>query len=152
GPDALSLGGSAYLWVIHHRVAGRLAPLDLGLERAVQEACRAAIAARLLRSAHDCAEGGLAVTLAEGCGGGPLPVGVDIDLPAESPLPLLLFGEGPSRIVVSVRAGAERHFEQLMGEFRAPWRWIGRVGGDRLVIKVGGACVINLALGRGALA
>jgi len=152
GPEALSLGGSEYLWVIHHRVAGRLAPLDLGLERAVQEACRAVIGARLLRCAHDCAEGGLAVTLAEGCVSGPVPVGVEIDLASGLPLPLLLFGEGPSRIVAAVRAGAERHFEQLMGEFAAPWRWIGRVGGDRLVIRVGGASVINLALGRGVLA
>jgi phosphoribosylformylglycinamidine synthase subunit PurL len=152
GPEAVSLGGSEYLSMIHHRVAGRLAPLDLELERAVQEACRAAIGARLLRSAHDCAEGGLAVALAEGCVTGPVPVGVEIELSSEVPLPLLLFGEGPSRIVVAVRAGAERHFEQLMGEFAAPWRWIGRVAGDRMVIRVGGASVINLALGRGVLA
>ena len=80
GPEDVSLGGSEYLWVIHRRVAGRLAPLDLGLERAVQEACRAAIGARLLRSAHDCAEGGLAVALAEACVSGPRPVGAEIEL------------------------------------------------------------------------
>src|SRR5262249_49573714 len=43
GPEDVSLGGSQYLWVTNHRVAGRLAPLDLELERVVQEACRAAI-------------------------------------------------------------------------------------------------------------
>ena len=64
----------------------------------------------------------------------------------------LLFGEGPSRVVVSVAAEAERHFEQLMGEFRVPWRWIGRVGGDRLVIRTGGASIINLSLDRVAQA
>jgi hypothetical protein len=67
---------------------------------------------------------------------------------AWSPAEMLLFGEGPSRIVVSVPAEAERHFEQLMGEFRVPWRWIGRVGGDRLVIRTGGASIINLSLDR----
>ena len=51
---------------------------------------------------------------------------------------------------MAVRAGAERHFEQLMREFAVPWRWIGRVGGDRLVIRVGGARVIDLAVERGA--
>jgi len=152
GPETVSLGGSEYLWVMHRRVAGRPAPLDPGLERAVQEACRAAIAARLLQSAHDCSEGGLAVTLAESCVGGPAPVGAEIELRPEAPLPLLLFGEGPSRIVVSVCAESERHFEQLMGEFAVPWRWIGRVGGDRLVIRTGGASVINLSLDQGALA
>ncbi len=152
GPDAVSLGGSEYLWVIHRRVAGRLAPLDLGVERQVQEACRAAIGARLVRSAHDCAEGGLAVALGEGCVSGPAPVGVEIELPSAAPLSLLLFGEGPSRIVVAVRAEGERHFERLMGEFAVPWRWIGRVGGDRLVIRAGGASVIDLSVDRSALA
>ena len=146
GPDDVSLGGSEYLWVFHRRVAGTLAPLDLAVERAVQEACRAAIGTRLVRSAHDCAEGGLVVALAESCISGPTPVGVEVDLgPVVSP-PLTLFGEGPSRIVVSVRAGAARHFEQLMEEFSVPWRWIGRVGGDRFVIRMGGTRLIDLAL------
>jgi phosphoribosylformylglycinamidine synthase II len=151
GPDDVSLGASELLWIAHRRVAGRLAPLDLERERVVQEACRAVIGARLLRSAHDASEGGIAVALAECCVSGPAPVGAEIDLPPGLPLPLLLFGEGPSRIVVSVRAGAERHFQQLMTEFSVPWRWIGRVGGDRLVITVGGARAIDLAVEQGAL-
>jgi phosphoribosylformylglycinamidine synthase II len=152
GPEEVSLGGSEYLWVMHRRVAGHLAPLELGVERAAQEACRAAIGARLLRSAHDVSEGGIAVALAESCVSGPTPVGAEIELDSELPLPLMLFGEGPSRIVVTVRAGAERHFEQLMREFAVPWRWIGHVGGERLVIKRGGARVIDLAVDRCALA
>ena len=152
GPDAVSLGGSEYLWTIHRRVAGRLAPLDLGLERAVQEACRAAIGAHLLRSAHDCAEGGLAVALAEACVSGPAPMGAEIDVPPNGVAPLLLFGEGPSRVVVSVPAEAVRHFERLMGEFAIPWRWIGAVGGKRLVITVGGVPAVNLSVDRAALA
>ncbi len=153
GPDAVSLGGSEWLWVLHRRVAGRLAPLDLAMERAVQEACRAAIGARLLGSAHDCAEGGLAVALAESCVSGPRPVGAEIDLgpdairAGEAADPTL-FGEGPSRVVVSVKAEAVRHFEQLMSEFRVPWRFIGTVGGERLVIKAGGASRVDLDLDR----
>ncbi|HXJ78824.1 MAG TPA: phosphoribosylformylglycinamidine synthase subunit PurL [Candidatus Methylomirabilis sp.] len=152
GPEDVSLGGSEYLWLVHRRVAGQLAPLDLGLERVVQEACRAAIGARLLRSAHDCSEGGIAVAVAESCMSGPALVGAEIEVPSAAPLPLVLFGEGPSRIVVSVRAGAERHFEQLMSEFAVPWRWIGRVGGDRLVIRVNGAGAIDCAVERSAVA
>jgi phosphoribosylformylglycinamidine synthase len=145
GPDAVSLGGSEYLTVVHGRVAGRLAPLDLGLERTVQEACRAAIGAGLVRSAHDCAEGGLAVTLAEACISGPAAQGVDVDLPADARPPVLvLFGEGPSRLVVSVKPEAERHWVELMGEFGVPWRWIGRVGGDRLTVAIGGERIVDL--------
>jgi phosphoribosylformylglycinamidine synthase len=149
GPDAVSLGGSEYLWSLHGRVAGALAPLDLAVERAVQGACRAAIAAGLVRSAHDCAEGGLAVALAECCVSGPTPAGADVSLPPSTePLRLSLFGEGPSRIVVSVPRAGETHFERLMSEFAAPWRWLGRVGGDRLEIRRGGDAVVSLPVDR----
>ena len=153
GPDAVSLGGSELLWVRHRKIAGRLAPLDLAVERAVQEACRAAIGARLLASAHDCAEGGLAVTLAESCVTGPRPVGAEVDLGSiggsQGGRPdLTLFGEGPSRVVVSVKAEAARHFEQLMSEFRVPWRFIGTVGGERLVVRAGGTSLVDLHLDR----
>jgi len=149
GPDAVSLGGSEWLWVQHRTMAGRLAPLDLAVERAVQEACRAAIAARLLGSAHDCAEGGLAVALAEACMSGPRPLGAEVELGSGGRrADLTLFGEGPSRVVVSVKADRARHFEQLMREFRVPWRFIGRVGGDRLRIRVGDASLVDLDLDR----
>jgi phosphoribosylformylglycinamidine synthase len=153
GPDAVSLGGSELLWMRERTIAGRLAPLDLAVERAVQEACRAAIGARLLASAHDCAEGGLAVALAESCVSGPRPVGAAIDLGSLGSRPdLTLFGEGPSRVVVSVKAEAVRHFEQLMSEFRVPWRFIGTVGGGRLVVRAGGTSLVDLHLDRVTLA
>jgi phosphoribosylformylglycinamidine synthase len=153
GPDAVSLGGSEYLAVLHGRVAGRLAPLDLGLERRVQEACRAAIGAGLVRSAHDCAEGGLGVALAEACISGPARFGVAVELPADARSPIVvLFGEGPSRLVVSVKPEGERHWVELMGEFGVPWRWIGRVGGDRLTVGIGGARALDLDLGTCATA
>jgi hypothetical protein len=63
-----------------------------------------------------------------------------------------MFGEGPSRIVVSVPPDSERSFERLMAESGAPWRWIGQVGGDRLIIRSGGASAIDLTLDRGAQA
>jgi phosphoribosylformylglycinamidine synthase len=123
-----------------------LAPLDLDVERRVQQACRAAIGAGLVRSAHDVAEGGVAVALAEACVSGPALIGAAVDLPVGSTAHVALFGEGPSRIVVSVPPEAERHFEQLMTEFRVAWRWIGRVGGDRLSIGSAGTSVIDLDL------
>jgi phosphoribosylformylglycinamidine synthase len=149
GPDAVSLGGSEYLWALHQRVAGRLAPLDLDVERAAQGACRAAIEARLVRSAHDCAEGGLAVTVAECCVSGPASLGAVLELPTGGDRDdLALFGEGPSRIVVSVPASAARAFEALLLEFAVPWRWIGKVGGDRLVVRRGDTPVLDLTLER----
>ena len=149
GPEVVSLGGSEFLWAIHGKMAGRLAPLDLQQERRVHEACRAAIAAGLVRGAHDCSEGGLAVTLCESCVSGPKPIGARVELEGDGRrADLVLFGEGPSRVVVSVPPEGERHFERLMGEFALPWRWIGRVGGEALVVTRGGAVVIAAPLDR----
>ena len=62
-----------------------------------------------------------------------------------SPRPdLALFGEGPSRIVVSVPADARRAFEALMAEFVIPWRWIGVVGGERLDVRIGGELAVSV--------
>ena len=150
GPEAVSLGGSEYLATFGRCLGGRLAPLDLRLERDVQSACRAAIEAGLVASAHDSAEGGLAVALAEAAISGPEELGVEVALLSGSRLDLVLFGEGPSRILVSVPPAAERHFESLMREWRVPWRFIGTVGGDRFALRVGGEVVINVPVERTA--
>jgi len=137
GPDAVSLGGSEYLWALHGRLAGRLAPLDLQVERRVQSAAQAAVAAGLVTAAHDCAEGGLAVALAEAAVSGAAPVGCDVRLAGTARTDLTLFGEGPSRVVVTVEPARAREFEALMAESAIPWRWIGVTGGDRVVIRAG---------------
>ncbi|MBI2157124.1 MAG: phosphoribosylformylglycinamidine synthase subunit PurL [Candidatus Rokubacteria bacterium] len=146
GPDAVSLGGSEYLWTLHRRLAGRLAPLDLEAERRVQSAVRAAVAAGLATAAHDCSEGGVAVALAEACLTGRAPVGCEAALPAAARPDLTLFGEGPSRVVVSVEPARGREFEALMAESAIQWRWIGLTGGERLVLRVGARVVVDLAL------
>ena len=65
GPDAAWMDGSEYQKVHFGKVEGRVPDVDLEAERRLQAALRAAIGRRLLKSAHDCAEGGLAVCLAE---------------------------------------------------------------------------------------
>ena len=146
GPAAVSLGGSEYLWTRHRRLAGVLAPLDLGVERRVQAAVQSAVAAALVLSAHDCAEGGLAVALAEGCVTGPEMVGCSVGWPAGERADLVVFGEGPSRVVVSVDPERALEFEALMAESAVPWRWIGVTGGSRLRIRQGAATVIDVDL------
>jgi len=80
---------------------------------------------------------------------GPKPIGASVELEGDGRrADLVLFGEGPSRVVVSVPPEGERHFERLMGEFALPWRWIGRVGGGALVVTRGGAVAIAAPLDR----
>ena len=55
-----------------------------------------------------------------------------------------LFGEGPSRVVVSVEGARAREFEALMAASAIPWRWIGVTGGDRLVVRAGAQTLVDL--------
>ena len=144
GPPQVSLGGSEYLELIHGQVAGRLAPLDCSVEQALGAALRAAIEARLIHSAHDASDGGLAVALAESCISGPVEYGADLEIVERDRPDLALFGEGPSRVVVSVPPEAMEPFEHLMGEWTVPWQVIGRVGGHRFRVQIGGRPVIDL--------
>jgi len=148
GPDAVSLGGSEYLWTRHGQLAGRLAPLDLEVERRVQAAVRGAIEAGLVTAAHDCAEGGIAVALAEACVTGRVPVGAEAVLPVGARRDHVLFGEGPSRVLVSVETVRAREFEALMAESAIPWGWIGTTGGERLRLRVGTDTVVDVGLDR----
>jgi len=146
GGDAVSLGGSEYLWTLHRRLAGMLAPLDLELERRVQTAVQAVVESGLASAVHDCSEGGVAVTLAEACVTGPGRVGCSVCLPGDARADVTLFGEGPSRVIVAVEPDRAREFEALMAESAIPWRWIGTTGGERLRVAVGSAAVIDAAL------
>jgi hypothetical protein len=58
----------------------------------------------------------------------------------------VLFGEGPSRVLVSVEPSRAREFEALMAEAAIPWRWIGTTGGEHLAIRVG-ETVVSVGLG-----
>jgi phosphoribosylformylglycinamidine synthase subunit PurL len=146
GPEDVSLGGSEHAWIRHRTVAGALAPLDLGLERRVQAAVRAAVAADLVSAAHDCAEGGLAVALAEACVSGGEAVGCEVALGTAARADLVLFGEGPSRVVVAVDPARAREFDALMAECAIPWRWIGTTGAPTFSIRVGATPIVELDL------
>ncbi len=129
--DASSLGGSEYLSVMHGLVAGRPS-IDLDLEAAVQRACRRLVSEGVARSAHDCSDGGLAVALAESCIAGD--TGFTGELSQASRWDAMLFGEGQSRIIVSVSAGSEPRLLEVCRAEDVPVVRIGRVGGDRLTI------------------
>jgi len=98
GENKEELDGSEYLKVIYQKILGS-PEIDLGLEKGVQDTCLEGIRKGLIKSAHDCSEGGLAVALAECCVTGPRSVGAAVDLKDEIRPDCLLFGESQSRIV-----------------------------------------------------
>ena len=137
--------GSEYLASAHGTVAGTAPHLDLEEEKAVQAAVLACIRAGWVRSAHDCADGGLAVSLAESAIHGDL--GADIDLPAtDARLDAVLFGEAQSRVVLSVAPDAADAVRQRCAEAGAQATAIGAVTDGPLVVSMGGAEVLSLAV------
>jgi len=148
--DTDDIGGSAYLWHRTQTYGLRPPKLDLELEVAVQEVVREAIARGLVKSAHDCADGGLGVTIAESCikakeQGRLRGVELDVDVPERADL--WLFSESPSRIVVSLSDADMASLEALAAEHDVPIAAIGRVT-DSARITWGDA--LDVALGEAA--
>jgi len=145
------VGGSEYLAAVHGKEAGRPPTLDLVVEKAVHATVRRAVKEGLLSSAHDCSDGGLAVTLAECCmmaepppgGGAPAWFGAAVRVPFPCRKDFVLFGEDASRIVVSLPHASYARLEAIAREAGAPLVQLGAVGGDRLEIQ--GA--VSLAVG-----
>ena len=157
GHGAGWMDGSEYQKVHYGRVEGRVPDVDLRLEVELQARLRAAIEARLLKSAHDCAEGGLAVALAECAIAGGATGGARFEDPeapqrlaqggrwrgADVALPdgavradLALFGEAPTRVVVTVAPARLGALRELLGDL--PHQVLGAVTGDALRCSRGG--------------
>jgi phosphoribosylformylglycinamidine synthase II len=158
------LGASEYLSLIHGVEAGPVPEIDLDMEARVQQCCRSLVRAGLLRSAHDCSDGGLAVALAECCIAGG--AGALLELPAvdqgaeaggQKPdkdlkgvrrlmsADNILFGETQSSIVVSCAPARLPQVLQAAREHGVPCLALGSAGGDSLVIRhPDGKIAVNL--------
>jgi phosphoribosylformylglycinamidine synthase len=145
GVNTDEIGGSEYLARLHGRVAGRPPHLDLAREAAVGRAAIALCRARLVDAAHDCAEGGLAVALAEGAISG-APTGLRVHLEDELRPDLLLFGEAPSRIVVAYAPEREAEVRAAAEAAGAPFTVLGETGGDRLIITGKSGPLVDVAV------
>ena len=148
GESGPGLAGSEYA-----RIAG-VAPedgppaLDLRTEALLQAFVREAAARGLLASAQDISGGGFAVALAEAALWGGL--GAHVRLPVSNSPAVDLFGESPSRLIVSASPRHVPAIELLARQHGLPVEAIGEVGGDRLVIELAGAGATGSAEGRGS--
>jgi len=127
------LGGSEYLAVLHGLARGAPPWIDLEAEKRLHRLCLTAAHERLLRSAHDVAEGGLAVALAECSFGGP-GLGARIALERGIRTDALLFGESQSRMLVSLRRRHLGRLRDLARREEVPFTALGEVRGRSLVI------------------
>ncbi|GGR02436.1 phosphoribosylformylglycinamidine synthase subunit PurL [Deinococcus ruber] len=129
-----SIGASQYLETVHGLEAGHVPPLDLALEQKVIDGTLALIRAGLTNTAHDCAEGGLAVTLAEMAIAGN--VGLSVTLDTDARPDALLYGEAHSRVVVAIDSDHSAAAERQLADLGVPFTRLGESGGDSVTISL----------------
>ena len=145
------LGGSEYLKLTGH-IRGAPPALDLDAERALEELLVALATDRLIESAHDCSDGGFAVTLAECCfdtDGIGADVSIDPTAIADDDsidMAAALFGESASRVIVSTRPEHAAAVLERATDGGVPAHVIGQTGGDTLQMAVGGRLAITVPL------
>lgn len=134
------LGGSEYLAAVHGTVAGKPPVVDFEREKSVQAACRYGIRQGWIQSAHDLAEGGLAVTLAEACIGNSLGATINIPVSESQRLDGILFGETASQIVLSISPDLVDRWETYLNGNLANlancWSKIGVVGQPQSTLEI----------------
>ena len=144
GRDDNGLGGSEYLKTVHGIVAGKPPSLDMAAEKRVHETVLRAIDKGILKSAHDCADGGLAVALAECCIAGG--VGADVQLKVECAVSTTLFGEAQSRVIVSVAGDDLEKLHQIAEDSDTECIVLGKTGGDGMRITVNDVEVVRVSV------
>ncbi len=150
GDTKEELGGTEYLRVVHGLQKGLPPDIDLKAEKALQVAVLEAIDVNLIKSAHDCSEGGFAVALAECCFRGEKePLGCEVSTPVDRlRKDALLFGESQSRIIISAKPDYAGAVSDIMSSHGVPCRTIGRVGGGSLIIRIGDEEAVNQSVSR----
>jgi phosphoribosylformylglycinamidine synthase len=156
GETKPELGGSEYLARVHGLIRGVAPTLDLDAEKRLQRLLVDAAAEGLLLSAHDCSEGGLAVTLAECCfdtGGLGVTSYAGPNFSSGIPEPELKFGptyalfsESASRVVIST---SPEDLDALMTKAASagvPAAVIGKTGGSRITIDVDDERAIDVSV------
>ena len=127
-------------------VAGSPPALDLARERALITLLSQLSSRRMIRSAHDCSDGGLAVALAE-CTFDSGGLGASVDIADGSARDdAAVFGESASRVIVSATEQNAATLLRLAAEHGVPAQVIGRTGGTRITLRVSGRPVIDCDL------
>jgi phosphoribosylformylglycinamidine synthase len=138
-------GSSEYAKEILRAVWGFPPALELGREAALQKAVVEMIGAGLVESAHDCSEGGIAVTLAES--GFARGIGVRVNLASQGlPLEFVLFGEDASRIVISCDHGNLSRIKQVALKYGLSADEIGETASEKIEITLDGGVVVSAAV------
>jgi len=150
GENKADLSGSEYLYLVHNQKKGN-PQIDMQTEKSVQKTCLEAIESDIINSAHDCSEGGLAVTLTESCISSPnkmLGAVIELDGLKNNDIRMdeILFGEAPSRIVVSLNKDKMDLLEKIVQKHSIAYAILGEVSGENLVVKDNRESIIDISI------
>jgi phosphoribosylformylglycinamidine synthase subunit PurL len=136
GTNHGEIGGSEYLDKIHNQIKGDAPEISLNEEISLQKAVLELISIKLINSAHDIAEGGLAVALAECCVmNKDKSTGCKVNYDYNSRKDFDLFSESQSRIIISADAGNENAVLETCKKLNVPIIKIGITGGNEISIN-----------------
>ncbi len=136
GENKNELGASEYLHALFNQTKGAVPAIDLDYEKELQSALLATIQKGLVKSAHDCSEGGLAVAITECCiSDRENMFGASINISDELRSDCLLFGETQSRVILSCDSKNENELIAVFKKQNVSCQTIGTTGGNRLTIN-----------------
>ncbi len=148
GETQEELGATEYLRTIHSQERGFPPVVHLEAEASLIETLLEAFSSGLLRSAHDCSEGGIAITLSESAITGR--IGARVDLAGGMRPDAVLFSETQGRVVVSLSPEQRAALEAIAARRGVPCRVIGEVGGEDLVISIEGVEMVEISVAEAA--
>ena len=149
-----TLGASEYLATVYDTVEGKPPTVDFDREKSVQAVCRHGIRQGWIQSAHDLAEGGLAVALAEACIGNNFGATVNISVSESQRLDEVLFGEATGQIIVSVSPNLVDSWEAYLQNNLTNWGKIGIVNDGNSALNIltnDNLSLINVKIGELAI-
>jgi phosphoribosylformylglycinamidine synthase len=136
GEDKEELGGSEYLKIFHNKVEGDSPLINLPTEKLLHDVLLCLINNKIINSAHDISEGGIAACIAECCIiNNERMTGADVAIDVKSREDFSLFSESQSRVIVSVSPANKDKFESTLKEFQQLFSYLGKTGGSKLIIN-----------------
>ena len=140
--DPIRMGGTQYAKQVIKNIWGLPPALDMKFEKKVQSAVREMVLQKTVESAHDVSDGGLAWAVAESSFDNG--IGAKLELDSALAPELLLYHEGPSRVVVSTADGSA--VEAIAARHGVPALKIGMTAAGRLTIANKGITLVDTPL------
>ncbi|HXE75268.1 MAG TPA: phosphoribosylformylglycinamidine synthase subunit PurL [Candidatus Xenobia bacterium] len=138
-----TFSSSEYALRIHGLAAGEPPAIDLALEKRVHDCCLELMRRGWVLAAHDVSDGGLLVTVAEGCFAAQNGLGAELTLNAPLPLEAVCFSEEPSRIVLEVDPTHLAASLQVAAQYLVPAKQLGTTTQGEFRVRFNGQVVLS---------